>query len=364
MSEVMMSAVKIESIDSRERKDAIRMIRQATGWSMAEAYDFVDDVLNGIERPAIKLPSEDAQDYVSTFMDMGIAANLLFEEKETVDDSRLKEPDQEDGEFVPSVLPKEIQGLSREQTIKVLRQVGSIAIEAEEYEEGISDLTAFIEKGAKEADALREGLSMAAVMITLGVTIIAGIIGFAIGSIILAVVFGIAMFFIASKIVTPIDVKKHAVENNQKADQYMLEHVVPLQEQLEICMQEKDKLSQSGKLAWAIDIVGKDLFNSECIFDLQDLIRSRRADTLKEALNKYDDELHKRHMEEMQSAIQNASEVAAEEAVKQTARMKSIDKNTRQAATAAKVTAATSYGTYRNAKKINRNTKAINRKLK
>jgi len=65
----------------------------------------------------------------------------------------------------------------------------------------------------------------------------------------------------------------------------------------------------------------------------------QKADNLKEALNLYDDTMHKARMEEMQAAIQNASEIAAVEAAKQTALTKDIAKNTHQAATAAKATA-------------------------
>jgi transcriptional regulator with GAF, ATPase, and Fis domain len=44
-------------------------------------------------------------------------------------------------------------------------------------------------------------------------------------------------------------------------------------------------------------------------------------------------------MEEMQAAIKNASELSAEEAAKQTALAQAIEKNSHQAATAAKATA-------------------------
>ena len=103
-------------------------------------------------------------------------------------------------------------------------------------------------------------------------------------------------------------------------------------------------------MAEAIDFVGEDLFAYECIEDLYNLIKSRRADNLKEALNLYDDTLHKARMEEMQAAIQNASEIAASESVKQTAYSKEIAKSSHQAATAAK---ATAYHT----RKIDKNTR-------
>ena len=98
-------------------------------------------------------------------------------------------------------------------------------------------------------------------------------------------------------------------------------------------------MNNNGQKSWAINVVGKDMYYSACIKDLYELVKSRRADNLKEALNKYDDSMHKSRMEEMQAAIQNASEISARESVKQTAIAKQVEKNTHQAATASKATA-------------------------
>lgn len=348
-AEKPMVDVKIMDLNLIHKINAIQVIKDATGWSLSEAKDFVENVINGDGPPAtIRIPSENAKDFVSACLEVGVIARMPFEEKGPVHEGE---------KFIPSVSPDEIQGLNREQTLEVLRQVKSIAEEQEEYESGISSLLSLIRVQTKKADDIREEISTAAALSVFALAIVAALIGLGVGGIILAAVFGIIMFFIASKIIETIDEKRHAVENNQKADQYMAEHVLPLQAQLEEIEDKRDILSQSGKLQWAVDVVSEDLFYSECIADLYDLIKSRRADNLKEAMNKYDDELYKRRMEEMQSAIKNASEVAAAESVKQTARMKSIDKNTRQTATAAKITAATSYGTYRNTKKIRKKLK-------
>ena len=64
-------------------------------------------------------------------------------------------------------------------------------------------------------------------------------------------------------------------------------------------------------------------------------------------------------MEEMQQAIQNASEVAAAESVKQTAYSKDIAKSSHQAATAAKATAFHTHQAARNTKKIAKNTRGL-----
>ena len=69
-----------------------------------------------------------------------------------------------------------------------------------------------------------------------------------------------------------------------------------------------------------------------------------------QALNKYDDSEYKARMEEMQASIQNASEITAREAVKQTEYSKEVAKNTHQAATAAKQSAY-------NTRQIDKNTR-------
>lgn len=68
-------------------------------------------------------------------------------------------------------------------------------------------------------------------------------------------------------------------------------------------------------------------------------VKSKRADSLKEALNLYDSAQHNIRMEGMQAAIQNAAEIQAVETAKQTAYSKEIAKNTHKTATAAQASA-------------------------
>ncbi len=75
---------------------------------------------------------------------------------------------------------------------------------------------------------------------------------------------------------------------------------------------------------------------------------------LKEALNKYDDKLHKQRIEEMQKATQDAVEISALEAIKQTEKMKRIERNTNDAVQTARVNAVLNYGTYENTRQINK----------
>lgn len=118
-----------------------------------------------------------------------------------------------------------------------------------------------------------------------------------------------------------------------------------------------DLLKANENVEWAINIVGEEMMFPEYIDELRKILKGRRADNLKEALNKFDEVQHVNKMEEMQKAVQNAAEVAAEESVKQTMYAQQIEKNTHEAATAAK---ATAYHTRR----VAHNTKVIKNDLK
>lgn len=255
--------------------------------------------------------------------------------------------------YQPLVASNEVWQLDRQTTMDVLAEALLISEEWDKYNSNISSLKAEIDKEQKEAEDIRKKPSDSAVRIVLIVSIVSAIVGTFIIPIIMTAIFGLAAAGILYVTVIKEDIKQHAPENNEKADTYIREHVVPLQMRLDENLKYREAWINSGKYEWVVDIVGKDLFYSNSIKCLYDLVQSRRADSLKEALNKYDDMLHKARMEEMQQAIQNAAEVAASEAKKQTAEAvkqtaetikqtsyaKNIVKSTREAAKAAKNTA-------------------------
>jgi uncharacterized membrane protein len=239
--------------------------------------------------------------------------------------------------YTPIVAVDMITQLDREGTLQVLKEAEDIAKELENCDSGIEWMERDKNNAIQKADKMRKQVTVKAKLIIWSVTIAAFIVGILGGA--LCFVTGLIAFIIMNMTVGQSDLKKHEAENNAKADAYLDAHVTPLQTRLNQLHTQKDEMILSGKKDWAVDVVGKDLFYSACIHDLYDLVKNRRADNLKEALNKYDDTQYKVRMEEMQASIQNASEVTAKEAVKQTAYSQDIAKNTHQAATAAKATA-------------------------
>lgn len=368
----------LKSVGANKVK-VIKIVREVTGLGLKEAKEIVDGVENGIEYTITNIPQERVQPIINEFtkegafvveesnwisdFDAAMDEAISSSNTDTVDFQKARNTGttKDTEEFIsdaderaayqPKVLPEEVSQLDRRATMDVLIEVGKIAKEVEGYAGEIADLSTKIDSGQKEAEKLRKQLSGKALAIIWGATIVAAIVGM-LGNIIVAVFLGGIAYFIANAIVTPSDLREHEAENNANADDYISQNVEPLQKRLEEVYALRKKLNDSGKIAWAVDVIGRDMFYSACISDLYNLIKSRRADSLKEALNKYDDEQHKAHMEEMQRAIQNASEVTAAESVKQTAYSADMAKSARQTATASKATAYHTRQTARNTRRF------------
>ena len=356
--------VVLESIGT-EKVQVIKVVREATGWGLKEAKDFVDSVEQNGPQILSNVRDEKKNTVMDEFLEAGAVARSDWEGDEFMNDmvenessksnmfveemeDNLETNSEEAGSYLstgqvtgeqykPIVPSNMVSRLDRENTLKVLLEVGKIAKESEDYDSEITELTKQKNEQTKMADGLRKRVSKGAKTIIWLVTLGTTLIGFLAGGI--TALLGIVAYIVMNLTVKKLDLKKHSIENNAKADAYLAENVTPLQTRLDEVYALREELYRGGKRDWAVDVVGKDLFYSGCIHDLYNIIKSRRADNLKEALNKYDDAQHQARMEEMQSAIQNASEIAATEAVKQTAYTQAIEKNTHQAATAAKATA-------------------------
>ena len=362
----------------------IDAIRKVTKLGLKEAKDIIDKVECGQEyiihdvsrenvitiieiftnAGAIAIPVKglgDMDDFESAMKDISETdsfvdnKNLIDEDIDSKQILTVESIEKQSEIFKPIVLADNITKLDRQGIMNVLIEVGKIAKESEEYDIEVAELSRKINNEQKKADNIRKHVSDRAQKIIWGFTITAAVIGTFIVPVIMTIVFGVIALIIMNATVKKADLKKHEEENNINADEYIKEYIYPMRTRLDEVYALRDNLINGGKRDWAIDIVGKDMFYSECIKDLYNLIKSRRADSLKEALNKYDDEQHKAHMEEMQRAIQNASEVTAEESVKHTAYAKETAKSAHQAATAAR---ATAYHT----RQINKNTRRFRQK--
>lgn len=338
-----------------EKVKVISVYRLITNLGLKEAKEAVDGLEEGRE---ILIPMEGAEqsfidDVIRRFTEAGAYA---YEDKIKINGSSFEEAmkksgnttssDQEAGNKSVEETPREnsvnnsvnVGTLDRDTTMAKLVEAGKVAKELEELSISKGRIVSQINQRKREAENLRGYVPKNNSLWT-GPVILMVVSAMTLLLLPLGVVIGLIWYGIKAKKYKENYLLEHQEENNNNAEKYIAENVVPLQNQLADTDNRISYLYESGKVDEAVDFVGEDLFTYGCIEDLYNIIKSRKADNLKEALNLYDDAMHKARMEEMQAAIQNASEIAATEAVKQTQYSKDIAKSSHQAATAAKATA-------------------------
>lgn len=344
-----MSGLVITSVGNN-KVTVIKVVRELTGLGLAEAKEIVDRIEIG-DAYEIKHVSTEELAKAKAQLD---AVGVCYEAEDDVVDMRHysveNEKNIELASFEPCVSPNEVHLLDRQGTITVLEEVKRIVEKLEQCDHDIKELKEKIVQECKKVEELRNALSPKAKMIIRIVLILAFIIGTCIGTFFGGVVITIVAYIVLSKTVKKKDLEEHRKENNANADAYALEYVEPLKQQLEHVSAEKSHLIQSGMKAWALDVIGEEFLFSFCVNDILELVKSRRADSLKEALNVYDATIHRARMEEMQAAIQNASEVAAIESIKQT-------EYSRQTAKSAAQTAQNTHRAAVAARNIDKNTR-------
>lgn len=363
-----MAQIILKGIGS-EKVKVIKIYREVTGLGLKEAKEAVDAVEAGVQSVIDGIDSENVQSVLEQFIEAGADVSIYgsngiqgdfdsvidnFENKTL---TFVEQINDDEGEVVQSkdFLPStSVEKMSRDETLNLLLEVASIARGLEQNDAERRNIEKKINEHNTKVQEIREKVSFKCKVIiwisTLFVVLSFGIVG------LFAIVLGIIAFAIVS-IIAAKDIQKHEVENEAEAQEYIRKNIEPLNQRLDEVKIALEELNNSGKIEWAIDIVGGELFSSVCVEELYSFVKSRRADSLKEALNLYDNTKHREKMEAMQEAIQYASMISANEATKQTVAMKEIEKSAQSAARTAKVNAAINYGTYRNAKQINKKLK-------
>ena len=116
-------------------------------------------------------------------------------------------------------------------------------------------------------------------------------------------------------------------KNREEAETYLNQEMPQLQKELKERMCDLEQFNQTPEVAWAQEIIAPDIFSTDIVLKLIEYIESHRADSLKEALNKLDSDVHTYYMETMQDRIAEFSQQTAEEATKQTAFAQQTEKN-------------------------------------
>ena len=218
--------------------------------------------------------------------------------------------------------PLEITKLSRDETIELLSEIKKTCGTLCQLYNRLNSLTSTLDKETQTAEKMKE-LPDSYIYIGLA----GGVIGF-IGGFIIGAIIGLFIGIIVTSLIYNTPKKKK--EREDKADKYIEEKVVPIQNEIKVVDEGLEKLNATGKIDWAIGVVGEELFNIQDIRGLAELIKTGRADNLKEALNLYDDVMHRKRMETMQRDVVVAAEISATEAIKQTQQMQAQSQQLRQ----------------------------------
>lgn len=360
----------IELIDiGIDKPKAVGLIRELTGLGLKESKEIVDLVENG-ECYVFSVEEDERQKIIDKFSEIGAIVKERYtrnseyiDEKQSSSIQSIKELDDNvsiaekkkaEENFKPIISANSVSNLDRQSTMAVLKEVEKIIKESEEYDIEIAVLSRTLREQRDILNDIRYNVSNGTKKIILIGTIIGAVIGTFILPVVMTIVLAIIVRVIMNLTVKKLDLKLHDKENKKNAEIYENEHLIPLQKRFDEVYEVRNAFIQGEKLRWAEAVVGKDMLYTACINQLYELVKTHRADSLKEALNKYDDVTHKMNMEEMQAAIQNATEIAVVESVKQTAQLEQIEKNTHKAARAAQINAAYSHGIYRNTKELRR----------
>lgn len=163
-----------------------------------------------------------------------------------------------------------------------------------------------------------------------------------VGTVILAaVVIFLDFKFLGNLIIT----FAYANQNMLSAEAYLCDALPQNAKEQEIGRRRLLAINSSKECLWGKEIVGEEMLHTEAVDMLIGYIKARRADNIKEALNKYDTDCHEQRMEYMQQEIDNAAQIQALEAQKQTQYAKAT-------AIASSITAYNSWRTRKTTKKI------------
>lgn len=230
--------------------------------------------------------------------------------------------------------------MGRNELLDALNEMNRIFSVAITNAQAVIDMEAKIKAVKAEADKIEHKLTLelmiagvATIMICLGPVIESGGLTL-LGFVLVAVAGGIYLKNHLSSSKTQKDL----------ADEYRMQNLPPLEEQLKVLKDRRDKYYHSGEVQWMEQSLNAKYVKPDVIKMLAEYVDSGRADNLKEALNLYEEVAHRERMETMQSSILDAAQASAE-----------------NSAVTAQASAVTAYSAVRSAKANEQAASDINR---
>lgn len=280
-------SIRLEECD---KITAIKVYREITGVGLKEAKDVIDQT-PGIIFKNISLM--EANDIIKKFQLSCCDATLVNEPLNSFGSESEKiyygGPD--------------ISTLNGKQLLDTLKRARDTIVFAEQLQaelEGIEKAIEGIKKKTKDIEN-KSGI------ITYVGTVISTLLGIVVFQFIGLIVGIIAGWFIFSIIDATVNGKK----NSEKAQLYYNENYPPLENKRNESLNKAKRFFNSAKFAEARAVIPDDYFDSASAEYLVKAVENKRAESIKEAINLYEEYLYRSRMEEMQKQQLEASQEAA-----------------------------------------------------
>ena len=144
-------------------------------------------------------------------------------------------------------------------------------------------------------------------------------------------------------------------DKNEKKIDYQNQHIKPLELNLNECNNELEMIFNEENTLWAIEALQEKYFDINAVTSFLTYLIHRRADCYKEAINLYEEELHRFKMEDLQQQILYNAEKTAQITEQNAETLKNVEYSTASAARVAKINAVINFATYANIRKIRKN---------
>lgn len=219
---------------------------------------------------------------------------------------------------------------------KILRILDVLQTKIDAAKATENELKELEKKGKAEAKTLPKNWKI-------GIGLIAGFIfcisvtddGPFMGSIILAVIMYFLMKLFASSLLYGTFFCEKEVE--AKYQVFAQKHIAPKQAILDRQLQEINAYLNTEECQWASKALPQNYFTYSTIQSIIQYLQSCRAETLKEALNLYEEEIHRQRMEDMQQQIVQSTAQTANEVNKQSSLLSDLQRTANNTNTSVKI---------------------------
>ena len=204
------------------------------------------------------------------------------------------------------MIKKDISKMDREELLNTLTVIQQRLIDIGVKIKEISDIEKNISQEERNADKAFENLSSKMSNIALIGVIGLAIIGFVgadkhklLAALFLAILGG----WLMGHVLGFLDLLLFSDEKNKNKAEYQIQHVKPLKEELKKYIDDLQILLNDTDTIWAMEALQEKYFDINAVNCFLNYIIYRLADSYKEAVNLYEEEIHRLKMEGIQQMI-------------------------------------------------------------